>query len=107
MKLTINYLEEIIMSKLQHKIDAKKKAINDSKANLKADLELITKKLSARSGLSLGALGGLAIGFLLFPRKKALIRYALKYYTAAATVKQLFDLLPGSRAHKRTTKRLR
>ncbi len=82
------------MKQIHTKIDLKKKAINDSKQEIQDDGKFFKEKLGVKS-LSLPALGGIAIGFLLFPRKKMLLRMFFKTYTAVMTVRQLLALLPG------------
>lgn len=103
------------MKQLHRKIDTKKRAINDSKNAIRNDFETIKRKLGLKSGLSLPALGGIAIGFLLFPRKKMLLRMLFKTFTVVTTARQLLDLLPGGDHHtakprvprKTTTKAMR
>lgn len=82
------------MKQLHRKIEHKKASIHDRKKNIHEDLDIIKNKVGQKQGLSLGMLGGLVVGFLLFPRKKKLLKVLLKSFTAATTIRQLVSHLP-------------
>lgn len=92
------------MKQLHQKIESRKKAIHQKKQHLSDDVEAAKRRLTSSKGLSLTTLGGMAIGFLLLPKKFKIIKSVLKAYTMAATLRGIFDLIPHPEEKKRKRK---
>lgn len=82
------------MKQLHRKIEQQKQSISNKKDNIKDDVRNTKEKLGSPAGMSLSTLGGLALGFLLLPKKYRVLKFLFKAYTVATTARQLLDFLP-------------
>ena len=83
------------MKHLHKKIEHKKNEIENRKKNLSQDYTHAKNKLIASSG-GLLTFGGIALGFLLFPKKIRLLKSLLKAYTVSQALRQITELFPSS-----------
>jgi hypothetical protein len=94
---------------LHQKIEQRKHAIDEKKQHLSHDYQVAKRRLTSATGLSLTTLGGIAIGFLLFPRKYRLLKSFFKAYSMAATLKGFLEFVPHQerrRTHRHRASRV-
>lgn len=89
---------------IHHKIEERKQTIHSRKQHLDADIERLKKRLTTPSKMSITALGGLLLGFLLLPKKFRFIRKAIKAYTMVAAAKQFLEGVHTTKPTRRTVK---
>jgi hypothetical protein len=82
------------MKLLHYQIEERKRELEAKKKHLAKNYELAKKQLTPSKGISLLTLGGVAIGFLLLPKKLKLLRKLFQLYTLSMTLKQVADLIP-------------
>lgn len=82
------------MKQIHQKIEERKRSISSKKRHLSQEYEAAKRRLTSGTGLSLAALGGVAVGFLLLPKKFRILKSVAKAYYMATTLKGVLDLIP-------------